>query len=254
MTLLWMIMRMHPNKGKIIELDADEDVTLVDVDTTVEIDADTQRRMEEDVTDVKEINVAEFEPTIFDDKEVTMTMAQTVIKIKSEKARILDEQMAKRLQDEEIEQAAARERRKKEDLARAKVLQQQYDQKQENIDWNIVVEQIQEKHLDNIKKYQSLKRKPISVAHARKNMIVYLKNMAGDEEPSKKRVTKDTLLQESFKKLRAEVEVSDAVMLLMLSVKLQVDEDCEMARDFVMKIFMEANKPKSRRSLDTSSN
>nr|GEV81002.1 retrovirus-related Pol polyprotein from transposon TNT 1-94 [Tanacetum cinerariifolium] len=38
-------------------------------------------------------------------------------------------------------------------------------------------EEMQEKHLDNIKKYQSLKRKPFSVAQARKNMIVYLKNM-----------------------------------------------------------------------------
>nr|GEY15491.1 ribonuclease H-like domain-containing protein [Tanacetum cinerariifolium] len=47
--------------------------------------------------------------------------------------------------------------------------------------------------------------------------------------------------------------LTDAVIILMLSVKLQVDEDCEMARDLVMKIFMEANKPKSKRSLDTSS-
>nr|GEX97511.1 hypothetical protein [Tanacetum cinerariifolium] len=38
----------------------------------------------------------------------------------------------------------------------------------------------------------------------------------------------------------------------MLSAKLQVKEDSEMARDLVMKIFMEANKPKSR-CLDTSS-
>nr|GEY51225.1 putative ribonuclease H-like domain-containing protein [Tanacetum cinerariifolium] len=43
------------------------------------------------------------------------------------------------------------------------------------------------------------------------------------------------------------------VMILLLRTKLQVDEDCEMARDLMMKIFMEANKPKSRRSLDTSS-
>nr|GEX22243.1 retrotransposon protein, putative, Ty1-copia subclass [Tanacetum cinerariifolium] len=41
------------------------------------------------------------------------------------------------------------------------------------------VEQMQEKHLDNIRKYQSLKRKPISIAQAMKNMIVYLKNMVG---------------------------------------------------------------------------
>nr|GFA40758.1 hypothetical protein [Tanacetum cinerariifolium] len=135
--------------GKITELDADEDVTLVDVDTAVEMDADTKGRMEEDVTAVKEINAAESKPTVFDDEEVTMTM------MKAEKARLLDEQMAKRLQDDGIEQAAARERYEKEDLEKAKVLEQQYDQKQENIDWNVVVEQMQEKHLDNIKKYQS---------------------------------------------------------------------------------------------------
>nr|GFC35308.1 hypothetical protein [Tanacetum cinerariifolium] len=232
---------MHPNREKIAELDADEDVTLVDVDTVVEMDADIQGRMEEDVTAVKEINAAEPEPTVFDDKEVTMTMAQTLIKNKAEKVRILNEQMAKRLQDEKIEQATAKEKHEKEDLERAKVLQQQYDQKQENIDWNIVAEQMQEKHLDNIKKYHNLKRKPISVAQARKNMIVYLKNMAGykiahfkgmtydqvrpifeieynkvqtflkpdrDEEPAKKRGAEETLLQESFKKLRAEVEAS----------------------------------------------
>nr|GEU82604.1 hypothetical protein [Tanacetum cinerariifolium] len=121
-----------------VELDADEDVTLVDVDTIVEMDVDTQGRMEEDVTAVKEVNAVE--PTVFDDEE---------------------------------------------------------------------------KHLDDIKKYQSLKRKPISVALARKNIIVYFKNMARykiqhfkDEEPTKKRAAKETLLQESFKKLRAEVKVS----------------------------------------------
>nr|GEW71388.1 hypothetical protein [Tanacetum cinerariifolium] len=229
--------RLKKVEGGIAELDADEDVTLVDVD------ADTQWRMEEDVTTIKDINAAESEPTVFNDEKVTMSMAQTLIKMKADKARILDEQMAKRLQDEETEQAAARKIQEKEDLERAKVLQQQYDQKQEDIDWNIVAEKMQEKHLDNVKKYQSLKRKPISVAQARKNMIVYLKNMAGykiqhfkgmtydqvrpffereykhvqtflksdrDEEPTKKRHAKETLLQESFKKLKAEVKVSSS--------------------------------------------
>nr|GEU42688.1 hypothetical protein [Tanacetum cinerariifolium] len=45
---------------------------------------------------------------------------------------------------------------------------------------------------------------------------------------------------------------SNAVMILKLSGKLQVEKDNEMDRDLVMKIFMEASKPKSR-SLDTSS-
>nr|GEZ02480.1 ribonuclease H-like domain-containing protein [Tanacetum cinerariifolium] len=120
--------------GQRIEaIDANEGITLVDVDTTVEMDADIQRRMEEDVTTVKEINAVESKPTVFDDEEM------------------------------------------------------------------------QEKDHDNIRKYQSLKRKPISVAQARKNMIVYLKNMAGYKMEHFKGMTYD---QESFKKLRAEVEVS----------------------------------------------
>nr|GEZ86485.1 hypothetical protein [Tanacetum cinerariifolium] len=322
--------RMHLDKGggRIEAIDVDEDITLVDIETKVELDAKLQGRTErkdddnaaaKDVNAAKEVNAVE--PIIFNDEEVTMTMAQTLIKMKAEKARLLDEQMAKRLHNEEVEQAA-----------------------------------MQEKHHDNIKKYQSLKRRPIFVAQSRKNMIVYLKNMDGykiahfkDEEPTKKRVAEETLLQESFKKLRAQVEVSGshftqdtptddpkemskedvknmltsiptedkekslwvelkrlyepnvvdvfwklqrymydpltwklytncgvhqvsstrrhdifmftekdypltyAVLLLMLSTKLQVDEDCEVARDLVMKIFMEANKPKSKGSLDTSS-
>nr|GEX75701.1 hypothetical protein [Tanacetum cinerariifolium] len=54
---------------------------------------------------------------------------------------------------------------------------------------------------------------------------------------------------ESFKE--KDYPLSNVVMILMLSGKLQVEEDNEMARDLVMKIFMEANKPKSK-SLDTS--
>nr|GFD24632.1 hypothetical protein [Tanacetum cinerariifolium] len=72
--------------------------------------------------------------------------------------------MAKRLHDEEVEQAVPKEKQEQTDLDKSKVLQQQYVLKKENIDWNVVVEQIQEKHLDNIRKDQSLKRKPISIA------------------------------------------------------------------------------------------
>nr|GEU31980.1 retrovirus-related Pol polyprotein from transposon TNT 1-94 [Tanacetum cinerariifolium] len=236
-------------------------------------------------------------------------------------------------------------------LKRAQELHQQYDQKQENIDWNVVAEQMQEKHLDNIRKYQSLKRKPISIAQARKNMIVYLKNIAGykmahfkgshstqdtptdDPKEMSKEDVKNMLeiipvsefkvealqvkedldalwrlakekfntkiptedrekalwveLKRLYKPNAADVfwklqrymhdpwklytnygvhqvsstrrhdifmftekdyPLTDAVLLLMLSMKLQVDEDCEMARDLMMKIFIEANKPKSRRS------
>nr|GEV08561.1 putative ribonuclease H-like domain-containing protein [Tanacetum cinerariifolium] len=319
--------------GKIEAIDFDEDITLVDMETQVDMDVELQGRIDQDVNaTTKDINAAE--PTVFDDEE------------------------------------------EKDDLERTQVLQQQYDDKEENIDWNAIAEQIQEKHLNNIRKYQNLKRKPVSIAQARKNMIIYLKNMAGykmehfrgmpyDKESFKKlkavkvsgfestqetstndpkemskedvqnileivlvsefkvealqvkedlvalwRLVKEKLstsvpnvdkekalwveLKRLFEpdtddvlwklqrfmnypktwKLHSNCEVhqvssttrmhdmlmliekdsplSNGFMTLMLSAKLQVEEDSEMARDLVMKIFMEANKPKSK-SLDTSS-
>nr|GEV29854.1 putative ribonuclease H-like domain-containing protein [Tanacetum cinerariifolium] len=332
--------------GEIAKIDANEDITLVDIETQVDLGDELQGRKDDVNAASKDVSAAE--PTVFDGEEVTMTMAQTLIKMKAKKARLIDEQMAKRLHDEE-----------------------------ENINWNAVAEQIQEKHLDNIRKYQSLKRKPVSIAQARKNMIIYLKNMAGYKMKhfrgmtyDKKRVAEETLLQKSFKKLKAvkvsgsesthdtptndpkemseedvknmleifpvfefkveaiqvklvkekfssamptedkekalwveltrlfepnaddvfwklqrymhdpltwklytnygvqhvssirrhdifmltekDYPLSNAVMIIMLSAKLQVEEDSDMARDLVMKIFMEGNKPKSKR-LDTSS-
>nr|GEW64230.1 hypothetical protein [Tanacetum cinerariifolium] len=206
-------------RGRIKAIDDDEDITLVDAKTQVDLGAELQGRKDEYTIAIKDASAVE--PTVFDDEDMTMTMAQTIIKMKSEKERLLDEQIAKRLHDDEVKQAAAREKQEKGDLEKAKM---------------------QEKHLDNIMKYQSLKRKPISIAQARKNMIVYLKNMAGykmeyfkgmtydkvrpiferdynkvqslfkhgkdvDEEPTKKRVAEETLLQECFKKLKA-VEIS----------------------------------------------
>nr|GFA91256.1 hypothetical protein [Tanacetum cinerariifolium] len=94
----------------------------------------------------KGVNVAEA--TVFDDEEVTMTMAQTLIKMKAEKSKLFDEQIAQRLHDKEVKKAAARDKQEKDDLERAQ-------------------------------KYRSLKKKPVSIALARKNMIIYLKNMAG---------------------------------------------------------------------------
>nr|GFA30439.1 hypothetical protein [Tanacetum cinerariifolium] len=136
-------------------------------------------RKDDENAAAKEVNAAE--PTMFDDEEVTMTMDQTLIKMKSKKERILDDQMAKRLHDEEVKQATSREMQENDDFEKAKVLQQQ--------------------------KYQILKRKPIFVAQASKNMIVYLKNMAGYKMAHFRGMTYD---QESFKKLRAEVEVSSS--------------------------------------------
>nr|GFB51616.1 hypothetical protein [Tanacetum cinerariifolium] len=51
-----------------------------------------------------------------------------------EKAKLLDEQIAQRLHDEEVKKAAARDKQEKDDMERAQLLQKWYDDKEENID------------------------------------------------------------------------------------------------------------------------
>nr|GFA87269.1 hypothetical protein [Tanacetum cinerariifolium] len=329
--------RLRKVGERIKAVDADEDVTLVDAETQVDL--------------------------------VTMTMAQTLIKMKAKKARLLDEPMAKRLHDEEVEQVVAREKKEKDDLEKDKVLQLQYVDKQENIDRNVVVEQMKNMtvYLKNMTGYKMENFRGMTYDKVRPifkreyNKVQTLFKPDKYEEPTKKRVAEETLLQESFKKLKA-VEVSSSkstqdtptidpkemskedvqnmleIVLvsefmvkalqvkyplidweihsegsrshwkiirvvkekfstsvptvdkekalwvelkrlfeqytedvpwklqryieelshiewsydLTLSAKLQVKEDGDMARDLVIKIFMEANKPKSR-NLDTSS-
>ncbi|GJZ12916.1 hypothetical protein Tco_0548146 [Tanacetum coccineum] len=77
--------------------------------------------------------------------------------------------------------AGAREEQERIDFEKALELQKQLDERKEtdNIDWNTIAEQVQERQSDTIKRYQTLKKKPVSVAQARKNMMIYLKNMTG---------------------------------------------------------------------------
>nr|GFB98309.1 hypothetical protein [Tanacetum cinerariifolium] len=50
-----------------------------------------------------------------------------------------------------------------------------------NINWNDVIKQVKrrEKQDNTVMRYQALKKKPLTKAQTRKNMMIYLKNMAG---------------------------------------------------------------------------
>nr|GEW12906.1 hypothetical protein [Tanacetum cinerariifolium] len=65
------------------------------------------------------------------------------------------------------------------DMEKALELQRQLDEKEDDIHWSVVAEQVKERQSDSSKRYQDLKKKPVSVAQARKNVMIYLKNMAG---------------------------------------------------------------------------
>nr|GEX10395.1 hypothetical protein [Tanacetum cinerariifolium] len=66
----------------------------------------------------------------------------------------------------------------KQDEAFARLLEAELN---ENINWDDVMEQVKgrEKQDNTVMRYQALKRKPVTEAQARKNMMIYLKNMAG---------------------------------------------------------------------------
>nr|GEU34542.1 hypothetical protein [Tanacetum cinerariifolium] len=227
--------RMHPNRGKIVAIDADECTTMVNAKTDEEevaLDAESQwmTNLKTKVYLVKEnVNTAS--------NGVSAVIAPEL----AEKARILNEKIAHKLHDEEVQKVAARDEQERADNEKALELQRQLDEREDDIDWSAVAEQVKERQSDSIKRYQDLKKKPVLVAQARKNMMIYFKNMAGykmeffkgmtyDEirpiikreynkiqtffkqdkyvqKIKKKRVADETLLQESFKKLRA-AEVS----------------------------------------------
>nr|GEZ81899.1 hypothetical protein [Tanacetum cinerariifolium] len=66
---------------RIEAIDADEEITLVDMETQVDLGAELQERNDDDNAAAKEVN--DVAPTVFDDEEVTMNMAQTLIKMKA---------------------------------------------------------------------------------------------------------------------------------------------------------------------------
>nr|GFD35597.1 hypothetical protein [Tanacetum cinerariifolium] len=88
------------------------------------------------------------------DKGITLVDVETDKELKAEKAKLLDEQIVQKLHDEKVQKAAARDKQEKVNMEKALELLRQYDDKEENIDWSVVAEQVQERHLDSIRKYQ----------------------------------------------------------------------------------------------------
>nr|GEU36563.1 hypothetical protein [Tanacetum cinerariifolium] len=132
----------------------------------------------------KGVSVAEL--TVSDDKEVTMTMAHTLIKLKAEKVKLLDEQISQKMHNEEVQKAAARDKQEKDDLEKAQNMA------------GYKIEHFRGMTYDKVRPIFKREYKKVQTLFKPDKYV---------EEPKKKRVAEETLLQESFKKLKA-VEVS----------------------------------------------
>nr|GEV24676.1 hypothetical protein [Tanacetum cinerariifolium] len=82
-----------------------------------------------------------------------------------------------------------------------------------DINWNAVIEQVKrnERLNDFVMKYQTLKRKHLTQAQARRNMIVYLKNMAESSkregESLEKEIEKERKMEEKTKELKKHLQI-----------------------------------------------
>nr|GEV26944.1 hypothetical protein [Tanacetum cinerariifolium] len=173
--------------GGIAELDANEDVTLEDVDDEVKMDANIQGRLAESqakaynldlqhakkvlsMQDTDEANPAEVEEVL----EVVIA-ARLMTKVVTTAAQV---PKASALRKRREPKPLKRQAQIEQDEAFARKLKAELNA---NINWNDVLEKVmrREKQDNTVMMYQALKRKPVTKAHARKNMMIYLKNMAG---------------------------------------------------------------------------
>nr|GEW55180.1 copia protein [Tanacetum cinerariifolium] len=105
----------------------------------------------------------------------------------------------------------------KQDEADARELEQKINK---NIDWDEVIDYAQrkEKEDNDVKRYQALKRKPQTKAQARKNMMIYLRNMVGFKMDYFKVMTYDDIRLIFEKKFNSNVA-------FLLKTKEQIEEE-----------------------------
>nr|GEV74844.1 hypothetical protein [Tanacetum cinerariifolium] len=159
MTLLHTLLKTW----EIAKLDADEDVTLEKVNVEVTMDANVQGRLSESQAKVYHLDLKHAK------KVLTMQDTDEAEPAEVEEASVPRRKRGVIIQDPK-------------EAATALVIMQSE---------NDVVDQVKRKERqDNtVMRYQALKRKPVTEAHARKNMMVYLKNMAGFKMDFLRRMT-----------------------------------------------------------------
>nr|GEV60967.1 hypothetical protein [Tanacetum cinerariifolium] len=163
-------------EGIIANLDADKDVTLEEVDAAKDAEDD-----EPEPAELKEVI------------EVVTTTAASTITVAPSAAR-----RRKGVVIRDPEETATPSTIIEQDDTYGRELEAELNK---NIKWDDVIEQVKEKgKQDNaVLRYQALKRKPQTEAQARKNMMVYLKNMAGFKMDFFREKSKEQLEEEARK-------------------------------------------------------
>nr|GEV33523.1 hypothetical protein [Tanacetum cinerariifolium] len=185
--------------GRMIDdTDADVDVTLKDIAKDVAVDAETEEsadvpgRQAESQTQIYQIDLEhadkvlsmqddEVEPTELQEVVEVVTTTKLITKVVTAVSATITAaatQLTTAAALTLTTAPSATRRRKGVDEAYARELKEKLNK---NIDSDEVIDHVQRKEKeDNVmKRYQALKRKPQTEAQARKNMMIYLRNVAG---------------------------------------------------------------------------
>nr|GEW15063.1 copia protein [Tanacetum cinerariifolium] len=146
------------------------------------MDAEPQGMIDQDEINVASKGVNAVELTVFDDEEVTMTLAQTLIKIKAEKAKLLDEQIAQKLHDGEVLKAEVS--KSQEEACLHSSSQEKYDNLFEEYGWY---------KMEHFRGMTYDKVRPIFEREYKKVQTLFKPDKDVDE-PKKKRVAEETML------------------------------------------------------------
>nr|GEV24591.1 hypothetical protein [Tanacetum cinerariifolium] len=228
--------------------------TVVDVETQEEVvamDVEPQGRINQEDVNVASKGVNAAEPTVFDDEETLFKPDKDVEEPK--KKRVADETLLqesfKKLRAAEVSGFESNQEIPSNDLK---------EMSEEDVQNMLEIVPVSEFKVEALQvKYPIIDWEIHTEGFDREDMVA-LWNLVKEKfssavpsEDKEKALWVELKRHDIFMLTEKDYPLSNVVMILMLSGKLTVEEDNEMAKDIVMKIFMEANKPKSR-SLDTS--
>nr|GEV25501.1 hypothetical protein [Tanacetum cinerariifolium] len=214
--------------GEIEAINADKDITLVDVETQVDMDAELQGRIDQQYVSAATKDVNAAEPTVFDDEEESFKKLKAVEVSGSESTQETPTNDSKEMSKEDVQNML-------EIIPVSEFKVEALQVKYPIIDWEI--------HTEGSRTYWKIIRVG-GITEAYQSFDDMLKGFDREDLVA---------LRDMFMLTEKDYPLSNGVMTLMLSAKLQVEEDSKMERDLVLKIFKKANKPHSRTILNGDS-
>nr|GEU70161.1 hypothetical protein [Tanacetum cinerariifolium] len=190
--LLWMIRRMHPNRGIIVKIDANKDVILKDVvvvakEVEIQKDADDDELEPTELKEVVVVTTAKLMTKVVTAAAATITTATTLITaattlittatitVAPSAARRRKGVVIKDPKETVTPSIIIHSKPKSKDKGKRIMVEEPKPLKKQ-----AQIEQDEAYKEDNaVLRYQALKRKPQTEAQAKKNMMIYLTNMAG---------------------------------------------------------------------------